>query len=156
LLTGELWGQTDGDPAPSSRRNERTDARHTLVDARQVPLRRHGDRQPWSIPSDVRSRDHFLRNYWVNTSSNDPVRDMLGRHALAIEPEIETLREGLAQIRDRDYLAELCATGSSPVHAFAVAFDGKRVWVRSAGEAEKRGKAKKKRPPAVKRAKAGK
>jgi hypothetical protein len=60
------------------------------------------------------------------------------------------LREGLAQIRERGYTAELLAAGSSPVHAFAVAFDGKRVWVRSAAE-----KAKAKRAPA-KRGKARK
>src|SRR5262249_4939681 len=46
------------------------------------------------------------------------------------------LREGLVQIRKRDYLAELRAAGSSPVHAFAAAFDGKCVWVRSAAEAK--------------------
>jgi hypothetical protein len=62
------------------------------------------------------------------------------------------LREGLAQIRERGYTAELLAAGSSPVHAFAVAFDGKRVWVRSAAE---KAKAKAKRAPA-KRGKARK
>ncbi len=45
------------------------------------------------------------------------------------------LREGLAQIRDNAYLAELTAAGASPVHAFAAAFDGKRVWVRAVGAA---------------------
>ncbi len=45
------------------------------------------------------------------------------------------LREGLAQIRERRYEAELEAGGASVVHAFAVAFDGKRVWVRAAGRA---------------------
>ena len=39
------------------------------------------------------------------------------------------LREGLSQIRTRAYDAELRAAGASVVHAFAVAFDGKRVWV---------------------------
>jgi PD-(D/E)XK nuclease superfamily len=52
------------------------------------------------------------------------------------------LSEGLAQIEERAYLAELRAAGANPVHAFAVAFDGKRVWVRSAAEPG----AKKKRP----------
>jgi hypothetical protein len=46
----------------------------------------------------------------------------------------QALKEGLEQIRQNDYGAELRAAGASPVHAFAVAFDGKRVWVRSAGE----------------------
>jgi hypothetical protein len=63
------------------------------------------------------------------------------------------LREGLAQIRERDYRAELLAGGSSPVHAFVAAFDGKRVWVRSAPE---EGKAKKKARPAAKKGKARK
>ncbi len=61
------------------------------------------------------------------------------------------LREGLAQIRGHDYVAELRAGGSSPVHAFAVAFDGKQVWVRSAANTLK---AKAKARPAAKRRKA--
>lgn len=44
----------------------------------------------------------------------------------------QALDEGVAQIRSKDYLAELRAAGADPVHAFAVAFDGKQVWVRSA------------------------
>jgi len=45
------------------------------------------------------------------------------------------LDEGRAQIQANDYAAELRAGGAAPVHAFAVAFDGKTVWVRSAGDA---------------------
>lgn len=41
----------------------------------------------------------------------------------------EALAEGVAQIRERDYGSELRAAGASPVHAFAVAFDGKEVRV---------------------------
>jgi hypothetical protein len=41
----------------------------------------------------------------------------------------EALAEGAAQIRARDYAGELRAAGASPVHAFAVAFDGKDVRV---------------------------
>jgi hypothetical protein len=41
----------------------------------------------------------------------------------------EALAEGVAQIRERDYASELYAGGASPVHAFAVAFDGKEVRV---------------------------
>ncbi|HRI66196.1 MAG TPA: AAA family ATPase [Polyangium sp.] len=54
------------------------------------------------------------------------------------------LREGLAQIRSKGYAADLWATGVSEVHAFAVAFDGKRVWIKSseAGD-KKKGKGKK-------------
>lgn len=43
----------------------------------------------------------------------------------------QALEEGLEQIRANDYLAELRAAGASPVHAFAVAFDGKTVRVNS-------------------------
>ena len=43
----------------------------------------------------------------------------------------QALAEGLAQIRAGDYGAELRAAGAAPVHAFAVAFDSKRVSVRS-------------------------
>ncbi|MEZ4294439.1 MAG: AAA family ATPase [Polyangiaceae bacterium] len=46
-------------------------------------------------------------------------------------PPQAVLREALAQIRERDYPAELRAAGASEVHAFAVAFDGIRVRVRS-------------------------
>jgi hypothetical protein len=42
------------------------------------------------------------------------------------------LREGLSQIRENDYEAELRAAGATEVHSFAVAFDGKRVWVKLA------------------------
>jgi hypothetical protein len=49
---------------------------------------------PWSILNYIASRDKRLRNYWVTTSSNDLVRDMLQRHALAIQPSIEALLEG--------------------------------------------------------------
>ncbi|WP_234023971.1 AAA family ATPase [Sorangium cellulosum] len=45
----------------------------------------------------------------------------------------QALDEALAQIRARDYAAELRASGAAPVHAMAVAFDGKVVRVR-AGE----------------------
>jgi hypothetical protein len=43
----------------------------------------------------------------------------------------EALAEGLAQLASMDYGAELRAAGATPIHAFAVAFDGKEVRVRS-------------------------
>jgi hypothetical protein len=43
----------------------------------------------------------------------------------------QALEQGLEQIRANDYPAELRAAGASPVHAFAVAFDGKVVRVNS-------------------------
>ena len=42
----------------------------------------------------------------------------------------EALAEGLEQLASRDYGAELRAAGATPIHAFAVAFDGKEVRVR--------------------------
>jgi hypothetical protein len=50
------------------------------------------------------------------------------------------LDAGLAQIRDKGYAAELAAAGAAPVHAFAVAFDGKRVWVKAARAGKGKGK----------------
>ncbi|KYF52362.1 hypothetical protein BE04_50150 [Sorangium cellulosum] len=44
----------------------------------------------------------------------------------------QALEEGIAQIARRDYTAELRAAGASPVHALAVAFNGKQVAVREA------------------------
>ncbi|WP_437723046.1 AAA family ATPase [Sorangium sp. So ce861] len=46
----------------------------------------------------------------------------------------EALDEGLSQIASRDYAAELRAAGAAPVHALAVAFDGKIVRARAAPE----------------------
>jgi hypothetical protein len=45
----------------------------------------------------------------------------------------QALAEGLSQIQANDDAAELRAAGAAPVHAFAVAFDGKQVWARAAG-----------------------
>jgi hypothetical protein len=45
----------------------------------------------------------------------------------------QALAEALAQLQTRDYAAELRASGAAPVHAFALAFDGKEVRVRAAG-----------------------
>lgn len=44
----------------------------------------------------------------------------------------QALAEGVAQIEARGYAAELRAAEAEPVHAFAVAFDGKVVRVRGA------------------------
>lgn len=43
----------------------------------------------------------------------------------------DALASALHQIESRDYAAELRAAGAEPVHALAIAFAGKRVWVRS-------------------------
>jgi hypothetical protein len=44
----------------------------------------------------------------------------------------QALAEGVAQLAAQGYAAELVAAGATPVHHFAVAFDGKEVRVRSA------------------------
>jgi hypothetical protein len=65
-----------------------------------------------------------------------------GKPAVVLELEVArkgrktpaaALREGLAQIQQKGYAAELLSAGASAVHAFAVAFDGKRVWVKAGG-----------------------
>lgn len=43
----------------------------------------------------------------------------------------KVLRGALAQIHERGYVKELEAVGAKPVQRMAVAFDGKRVWVRA-------------------------
>ena len=40
------------------------------------------------------SQDKRLRNYWVSTSSNDLVRELLQHHALTLQSELETLMAG--------------------------------------------------------------
>ena len=42
----------------------------------------------------------------------------------------QTLAAAVAQVQERQYVAELTAAGASPVYAYAVVFDGKRAWVR--------------------------
>ena len=46
------------------------------------------------------------------------------------------LAKALAQLRDRDYAANLRARGAEPVREMAAVFDGKRVWVQVAPEPE--------------------
>jgi hypothetical protein len=54
----------------------------------------------------------------------------------------QALAEGVAQLRDNDYGAELRAAGAPAVHAFAVAFDGKKVRVKLVEERKKARSAK--------------
>jgi Predicted AAA-ATPase/PD-(D/E)XK nuclease superfamily len=68
----------------------------------------------------------------------------------------QALKEGLAQLGEMDYAAELRAAGAAPVHAFVVAFDGKEVRVAAAREARKpvaarRGKVKARSSPPAKK-----
>lgn len=43
----------------------------------------------------------------------------------------KALREALKQAQEKSYAAELRAAGAGPIHLFAIAFDGKKVWVRA-------------------------
>jgi len=68
----------------------------------------------------------------------------------------QALAEGLAQLEAKNYGAELQAAGATPVHAFAVAFDGKKVRVALAGDKPPRAlrrPAASRRPPAKAKAK---
>lgn len=49
---------------------------------------------PWSILSFLQSETKELRPYWLNTSSNELVRDLLTYHAFAVQKEIQTLLVG--------------------------------------------------------------
>jgi len=88
-----------------------------------------------------------------NRESGDGRPDVLVRPALAGKPGVvlelkvvkpsrrtpdKALADAIEQIQRHDYAAELRSAGASPVHVFAVAFDGKRVWVRS-GDAKGKG-----------------
>jgi hypothetical protein len=71
--------------------------------------------------------------------------------AEAGETAERAIAAALRQIRKRDYAAELRERGAAPIHEMAAVFDGKRVYVRAAGEAKKatrgaRGKTKKAAP----------
>jgi hypothetical protein len=50
------------------------------------------------------------------------------------ETKEKALAAALRQIRARDYTAELRARGASPIHEMAAVFEGKRAYVRVAGE----------------------
>jgi len=54
--------------------------------------------------------------------------------------------EGALQLRENDYGAELRAAGATAVHAFAVAFDGKKVRVKAVEERKKARPAKRSAP----------
>lgn len=43
----------------------------------------------------------------------------------------KALREALKQAQEKSYAAELRAAGAGPIYLFAIAFDGKKVWVRA-------------------------
>ncbi len=59
----------------------------------------------------------------------------------------QALSEGLDQLESMDYGAELRSAGATPIAAFAVAFDGKRVRVASPGAPRKKPRKPPRTPP---------
>jgi hypothetical protein len=53
------------------------------------------------------------------------------------ETKERAIAAAIRQLRERDYAAELRERGAAPIHVMAAVFDGKRVYVRSAGEPKK-------------------
>ena len=49
---------------------------------------------PWSVLCYLDSSDSRTRAYWLSTSSNDLVRELLERHAFTLQPVFEVLLEG--------------------------------------------------------------
>ncbi len=49
---------------------------------------------PWSVLGFLDSSDAKLRPYWLSTSSNDLVHELLGLYALALQPVFEALLSG--------------------------------------------------------------
>jgi hypothetical protein len=49
---------------------------------------------PWSVCNFLQREDDKPRPYWLSTSSNDLVRELLERYALELEPLFEALLEG--------------------------------------------------------------
>lgn len=81
-----------------------------------------------------------------NRESGDGRPDLLvrprrpGRPGVVLEMKVarprrktpeQALAEALAQLAAHDYAADLRAAGASPIHTFAVAFDGKHAHVRN-------------------------
>jgi len=57
---------------------------------------------PWSILHFMGSRTKQLQDYWLNTSSNELVKDLLTFHAFAVQDEIQTLLTGGSIEKDLD------------------------------------------------------
>jgi hypothetical protein len=54
---------------------------------------------PWSILSFLDSADASLQPYWLSTSSNDLVKELLELHAFDLQPVFEALLEGESIVR---------------------------------------------------------
>lgn len=75
------------------------------------------------------------------------VLELKVRNRLKRETEKGAMAAALRQLRERDYAAELRASGADPIHEIGVVFDGKRAWVEAAPPAG----APARRPPAAKK-----
>ncbi len=75
------------------------------------------------------------------------VLELKVRNRLKRETEKGAMAAALRQLRERDYAAELRASGADPIHEIGVVFDGKRAWVEAAPPAG----ALARRPPAAKK-----
>ncbi len=54
----------------------------------------HSIYNPWSILSFLNSQSKQLQPYWINTSANDLVKDLLVWHAFAVQDDIQALLMG--------------------------------------------------------------
>jgi hypothetical protein len=57
---------------------------------------------PWSVLSFLQSDDKITRSYWVSTSANDLIKDLIQHHATDTEGDFATLLEGGAIERRLD------------------------------------------------------
>lgn len=87
------------------------------------------------------------------------VLELKVRHRQRRETVQSAMATALRQIRERDYTAELRASGADPIHEIGVVFDGKHAWVETAKPARAQarrapaGKAPRARAAAVRRVK---
>jgi hypothetical protein len=51
---------------------------------------------PWSILNFISSRDNLLEPYWINTSSNDIIRDLISQASSSVQRELEALMQGVS------------------------------------------------------------
>jgi hypothetical protein len=75
---------------------------------------------PWSVASFLDSEIDSPRAYWLATSSNALVRQMLERHALTLQPIFESLLEGGSFERELDDNVVLDEVGDDPNALFSL------------------------------------
>jgi hypothetical protein len=57
------------------------------------------------------------------------------KRILPSETADTAINKAIAQLKERDYAAEVRAAGATEVYQYAVVFDGKRCWVRQVQQA---------------------